>query len=101
MPMPDDDSLDYAEEEGEEGTKVRPSADPDTTEEHPEEHSEDAPPLVQTPELAPEIEEAIKKVEVAEEPEAVPGKVRSHIIPQELIDKPLGPEDLWEDDGTI
>lgn len=52
--------------------------------------------------LPPEIEEEIEKVMVVEEPESVAAKPKSHMIPAHLINEPLKPEDLWdENDGTI
>lgn len=51
--------------------------------------------------LSAEVEKELDQTIAGQEiPEAGAPK-KSHLLPQNLIDEPLRPEDLWDDDGTI
>ena len=54
--------------------------------------------------LDPEIVEEIKRVMVADDELVDDGntvKSKGHMVPETLITRPLRPEDLWDEDGTI
>lgn len=64
--------------------------------------ADDAEGAVAAPDLDPEVEEEIKRAQVPEEIEEngdVP-KAKTHQIPQNLIDRDLTTEDLF-DEGSI
>jgi len=106
VPLPTDDQLDPLEQA---------DLDEELADEHDEDAtatvsddaaqpSDDSPTAAATADLDPEIVEEIKRVMVDEElvVEQSTVKPKTHMIPQNLIDRPLDPAtDLWDEDGSI